>query len=225
MTEPVPCLDDDLLVGLSLGHLTGRQRAGALIHLGACTVCRAKVLDLVEVAEQLLLATPPAEPPAGFEAEVLSAMTHEPPPPDPVVHHHPVVPPRLRRPILVAAAALLVVVVGLGAFALTQRTPATAEAAMVTDSGRDVGTAWRHEDDPSWVFVSVPRWDVWEEPGAEPLRYTVTAELDDGTTTELGSVEWSAGGSWGTTTSIDAARITSVAVVDHTGKVWCRGEF
>lgn len=225
MAEPVPCPDDQLLVGLSLGHLTGRQRAGALAHLGGCTPCRAKVLDLVEVGEQLLLATPPAEPPAGFEAEVLSRMIHEPEPPDPVVRRRALVAPALRRPVLAVAAVLLVVAVALGAIALSSGSPATAETAMVTDSGRDVGRAWRHGGDPSWVFVSVPRWEVWEEPGAEPLRYVVTAELDDGTTTELGPVEWSAGGSWGTTTAIDANRITSVAVVDHTGREWCRGVF
>ena len=225
MTEEAPCPDDQLLVGLSLGHLTGRQRAGALAHLGDCTGCRAKVLDLVEVGEQLLLATPPAEPPAGFEAEVLSLMGHEPAPPEPALHRHPAPSSRLRRPVLVAAAAALVVVVALGAYALASGSPAVAETAMVTPSGRDVGQAWRHEGDPSWVFVSVPRWAVWEEPGADPLRYVVTAELDDGSTTELGEVEWSPGGGWGTATTIEAERITSLAVVDHTGREWCRGVF
>src|ERR1700759_842129 len=92
-------LDDDMAVELALGLATGRERAGSLAHLVECPSCRGRVDALRETGDGLLLLAPPAEPPAGFEHDVLASLRAARPP----------AAPRRRRPVLLAAAALLVV--------------------------------------------------------------------------------------------------------------------
>ncbi len=210
------CPDDAFLLALALGELTGRERADALAHVAECAACRAHVQDLVATSEQVLLAAPEAEPPVGFETAVLGGITDT-------------VPARRRRWPVLAAAALVVVLVaaavGFGA-AITRGGSELAEAAMTTPAGRTVGRAWRYDADPTWVLVSVPRWQVWEEAGAAPRAYRLEATLDDGSHVDLGALEFAKrAGAWGTTTTAAASRIRSVTVTDNTGTVWCRGEF
>ena len=212
-----PCPDDAILLALALGELAGRERADALAHVVECAACRAHVQDLVETSEQVLLAAPGGEPPAGFESAVLARIDDA-------------APSRRRRwPVLAAAALVLVLVaaaMGIGTAIARDGGSELAEAAMITPAGRDVGRAWRYDAEPTWVLVSVPRWQVWEQGGAAPHTYRLAATLDDGSHVDLGALEFSKrAGAWGTTTSVAAARIRSVSVTDTTGTVWCRGEF
>jgi hypothetical protein len=57
---------------LALGSLSGDERAALLDHLTACPSCEALVMDLAGVVDTLLLLTPEADPPPGFESAVLS---------------------------------------------------------------------------------------------------------------------------------------------------------
>ena len=216
MTDPAArCPDDVVLVELALGHLTGRERAEALAHLLQCRACREQTDMLTEVSEHLLLAAPEAEPPAGFESVVVGRLTPEPR-------------SRPRRSVAVALAGAVALVAAAfaGGLLVSDDGREVAEAAMVTPGGRDVGRAWRYDSDPSWVFLSVPGWEVWEDPAGSPLDYELHAELDDGTQVALGDVTFrNDGGTWATATRVDTARITSVAIVDQTGRVWCQGEF
>ena len=69
------CADVDALAAeLALGIVSGAERAAALEHLANCSACRARVDELAEVADDLLLLGPEREPPAGFEGRVLTAM-------------------------------------------------------------------------------------------------------------------------------------------------------
>jgi hypothetical protein len=91
-----------------------------------------------------------------------------------------------------------------------------------------VGTVWRYDGDPSWVFVSVPGWTAWEEQGGagdDGRRYRLVAALADGTQADLGEISFAAGGSWGTSTTMPAGSVRRVAITDDTGRTWCEGEF
>jgi len=207
--------DGSTLLELALGELTGRDRADALAHVGDCGTCRHRVHELVETTDQLLLAAPEAEPPAGFESAVLGRLDRDAAPSG-----------RRRGPVLAAAALVLILALGGIALALTRPDhPELAEAAMITPAGRDVGRAWRYEAQPTWVLVSVPRWQVWDS-GSTPHEYRLEASLDDGTHVDLGALRFATrSGAWGTTTDIAATRIRTVSVTDTTGHVWCRGTF
>ena len=64
----------ELAPELSLGVLTGEERAEARKHLATCPDCREYVLELTSVGDGLLALVPGAEPPVGFEDRVLSRM-------------------------------------------------------------------------------------------------------------------------------------------------------
>jgi hypothetical protein len=213
------CPPDEVLVGLALGELTGRERADALEHVMACHRCREEVEALTATAEQALLAGPVAEPPPGFESAVLARLDESRPAP-----RH----PRRRSSLWLVAAAAAVLLIGIVAGGLLVRgsSPEVAEAAMLTPTGRDVGAAWRYDETPGWVFVSVPEWQVWEDPAGEPHRYRLEATLSDGTTMDLGPADFATtDGSWGTTLSVEPAQVQRVAVVDEDGRSWCEGTF
>jgi len=210
------CPDGDQLVALALGELTGRERADVLEHLLGCRTCRDEVDELMAVSEQLLLAAPEAEVPVGFESQVIERLS----------------PRRSRRWTIVAGvpAAAVALLVGAVVIAVTTNTATDgdelARAAMVTSDGRQVGAAWRYEGEPGWVLLSVPDWEVWEDPDGSLHDYELQAVLDDGSTAPLGAVTFHGDdGSWATTTDLDTGRIRSVAVVDETGRVWCAATF
>lgn len=193
------CLDVQALSPeAALGLLSGSERAAVLDHLDRCEKCRELMHELSAVADDLVLLAPNAEPPSGFEQRVLerTGATRG----------------RRRWPVVVAtiAAALLAVVgfavgrAGSGAHASVR------EVTMRTPSGRVVGDAYLHGNDPTWVFVAVPGWtDTSNE-------YRLRVTMADGTTTDAPGE-----GSWGTVLSVDAARVRELALVGADGRVWC----
>jgi hypothetical protein len=204
---------DELAPDLALGLLTGPERAEALAHVVTCASCRSEVDRLAVIADQLVLLAPPVEPPAGFETRVLTGMT-----------------PRLadapRRHRWAAAAAACVLAAAATAIALvaSQERPAHAEQAdMITPSGRDVGDVEVYGDDPAWVLVSVPQWRRWDEEGGRAASYSLRIELISGERLEIDDVDLGRDGAWGTTTTLDPARISTVSIVDDSGRVWCTG--
>ncbi len=214
-------LDEDQVVALALGELTGRERADALEHLAACRTCRDEVDSLVAVSDEILLLAPDAEPSAGFESTVLDRFVSAAPE------------RRRSRPIVAilaaVAAAVAIIVAGavvIGAVVGNDDQPALAEAPLVTPTGLEVGAAWSTGSDPAWILVSVPGWAAWDESTAAPDEYRLRVELDDGSTSELGPVEFHDDtGSWAMTTSLATEHVRSVAVIDATGRVWCAATF
>jgi hypothetical protein len=154
--------------------------------------------DLGAVADGLVLLAPAAEPPSGFEQRVLDRIGASR--------------GRRRWPVVVAGiAAALVAVVGFAVGHSFSEAPSTVrEVTMRAPSGRVVGDAYLHGDDPAWVFVAVPGWTD----SAKEYRLRVT--LADGTTTDVpGS------GSWGTVLSVGSSEVRELAVIGADGRVWC----
>jgi hypothetical protein len=219
VTDPeASCPPTDVLVALALDELTGRDRASALGHIVACPHCREELEALTATAEQVLRLAPTAEPPPGFESAVLARIDTSQGRRD----------PRPRALWLLVAAAAIVVVLATGVTVLLvgDSRSVVADAAMVTPTGQEVGTVWRHDDEPGWVFVSVPGWEVWEDPDSAPHQYELRATLVDGTTVILGPADLAmTDGSWGTTLPVEPDQLHRVAIVDETGHAWCEGTF
>ena len=168
----------------------------------------AKSLCLIAIG----LLAPEREPPAGFDARVLSAMQ----------------PPRSRRrvaTVLLAAAAA--VLVALAAVSLTRwagsddrdlaaqyrSTLAVADgsylraADLATPTGVEAGHVFAYQGSPSWIFMTVE--------GAPSGDYRVTLVTDDGRVHDLG-VCWvhEGTGSWGTAVDVP------IHAVDHLEMRW-----
>jgi hypothetical protein len=242
-----PCPPDDDLVDLALGMLDGRERADTLAHLTGCEACRDRVGDLAGTVEAVLAAAPAGDPPLGFERAVLDRVRAASggrapadlaggpsgaPLPTPITARPRTGRARAMRVAAIAAAVVLIAAISVVAGTRWGRSSGVreqvAEAAMVTPSGREVGTVWRYDGDPSWVFVSVPGWTAWEGqggPGDDGRRYRLVASLEDGTQADLGEISFAAGGSWGTSTTVPAGSVRRVAITDDTGRTWCEGEF
>ncbi|HEY2430060.1 MAG TPA: anti-sigma factor, partial [Acidimicrobiales bacterium] len=109
--DPMTCADARQLVHeLALGTLAGDQRARLLEHIERCPACEGLAADLAGVVDSLLLLTPEADPPPGFESAVLARIASDDRRPTPLR------PRRLRlRTLVVAAAAAAVLVAGTAA--------------------------------------------------------------------------------------------------------------
>ena len=204
---------------LALGLVTGPERGEVLAHLQTCPSCQLDVDALAALSDRILQLAAEAEPPAGFETRVLQRIEAQVPP---VVRRPPIVHSRARWVVAVAAAVLLVVAsVGI---ALTrvggdQRSP-IASVPMLTPDGRLAGEIYLSEGDPSWVFLTAPRWSQWGDEVDEV--YVLEAVLTDGQEVELGRPTLREGSdAWGTVTTIDVGHIREIALVDEAGHVWC----
>ena len=154
--------------------------------------------ELSAVADGLVLLAPNAEPPPGFEQRVLARIGATP---DGVGGRS--LPRRSPPP------CSSIVGFGVGR-SMSGARASVHEVAMRAPSGRVVGDAYLHGDDPTWVFVAVPGWtDASNE-------YRLRVTLADGTTTDVAGA-----GSWGTVLSVDAAHVREVSLVGADGTVWC----
>lgn len=212
----------ELAPELAAGNLYGKERAAAIAHLATCTSCQQVVDSLTAVTDRLLLIAPRAEPSSGFEERVLAAIASDPP----NVRSH----RAGRRPRLVtalAAAAIILVIVA-AAVLLALRPvgePALASAEMRNARGEVVGEVFLHDDQPASVFMTLPGWaEQIERYGTSDAEYTVQIETDDGHFTQR-SVSLDEDASWATALDVDADTVTSVAVVDDEGVVWCQADF
>jgi hypothetical protein len=193
------CVDvHGLIPEAALGLLSGSERAGVLAHVDACEECRELMHELSAVSDDLVLLSPNAEPPAGFEQRVLGRIG---------ASRH-----RRRWPVAVGAiAATLLAVVG---FALGRvgggASASVHETAMRAPSGRVVGDAYVHGDNPTWVFVTVPGW------ADASTDYRLRITFADGGTTEVEGT-----GSWGTLLPVDAGQVRQLSLVGADGQVWC----
>jgi hypothetical protein len=202
---------------LALEILGGDERAAAIAHLDGCVSCQLLVDTLAADADRLLMLAPTAEPPLGFQQRVLTSLTEV---------ARPVAPSPRRRPraaaVLALAACVAVLALALGLGPATHPAPAAAE--MRTPGGEVVGQVFVHREPEAALFMTLPGW------GDQIGRYALPHETfslrieRDHRPPRLVPFDVEHDSSWGGTLDIDPDSITSVAVVDRQGHVWCQAE-
>ena len=96
---------------------------------------------------------------------------------------------------------------------------------MRTASGAVVGEVFVHREQPAVLFMSLPGWaEQVKSYGRPGDTYELRIERQDGPAVVV-PVSMSNEQSWATTLGFDAKAITSVAMVDSEGRVWCRAQF
>ncbi|MGZ4678420.1 MAG: zf-HC2 domain-containing protein [Acidimicrobiia bacterium] len=190
---------------LALGVLPGDLRAEALAHLEHCATCRVVVDELSQIADTLLLAAAPAEPPPGFGTRVTALFPSDQPR------------RRASRPRVLVAAALLIIAVagprlvasgitGTGHRANADRDLRTVR--LVSRDQRDIGDASAYRDSPAWYFMRVTR-------GQPDGTYRCVLVLDNGWTRTLGRLVVSDGtGAWGGHLHLDVRHVRAAQLVD-----------
>jgi len=213
------------LVELALGEVSEPRRSQLLSHLTGCLRCRATYNDVVSAVDAVVPTAPEAQPPAGFDLRVLSAMGVDS---NGTVRRPTTWFSRFTpgRPLLAAAAVVLVVAVGIvGGSALLggsgQQAPPAAgpllaadSAALETGDGETVGTAavsWMHQD--RVLVVQLNQAPVG-------VRYRCRVEMTEGSKLVLGS--WQASSAKGGTWVMPAPQgdLSGVELVTDTGQVW-----
>ena len=201
----------DLAPEVALGIASGEERARVLGHIARCTECKQIVGELGEIADGLLLLTPDAEPPAGFESRTLERMEVK----------------RERRSwLLTAAAAVVVAAVAAGAVLLVTRDDRrlAAEygrvlheadgsyfgARSVRDpQGDEAGDLFLYNGDHPWMLVAF-------DEGMTPGAYRSELMTHEGQRIALGSFEL--GGDdleWGTGLNLDLRSVHSAHFVSE----------
>jgi hypothetical protein len=183
--------------------------------------------QLNHVVDDLLVAGPTVEPPAGFEQRTLARLAAERDGDrEPAARAASV---GWRRQLLALAAAVLVVLgVAAGVWAATRghgAPPAPVEAsAMVDPSGRTVGRVDVGRD-PATVFVALPGWVHYETPAGTPANYRLRFELAGGGQADVGPVTFAPGrDTWGATVAFDTGAARSVTMLDASGRVLCHAD-
>lgn len=211
----------DLAPELAVGNLCGDERAAAIAHLAECASCQDAVSSLTSVTDRLLFLAPRAEPPTAFEQRVLAAL-----PPEPARRR------RLRRPprrwATIAAAAALALAFVAGGVLLDvgpANDPAVADAEMRTAGGEVVGQIVLRDDHPASLVMTLPGWaEQVERYGRPGDTYSVRVETSDGQTVTR-PVALTDDASWAMALDVDPDTVTTVALVDGDGHVWCQAEF
>jgi hypothetical protein len=201
---------------VALGIADGADRAWALDHLAGCTDCRARIERLSTLADELLLAAPGVEPPAGFEARVTAAIQ----------------PPSVRRrrrwaiPVAAAVAAAACAAAAMW-FALGddreladsyRNALAVAhgeyfDAAPITvPGGRQVGYAYGYQGETSWMLAVINE-------GVDDGRYRLEVVTSDGRSLPLRSMDVRDGhGSAGGATTVPYDDVSELRVLDSGGR-------
>jgi hypothetical protein len=196
---------------LALGLVDGQDRAALLDHVRACPRCQVLVADLAETGDLLTLLAPEAEPPVGFGARVIDAITA------------PRRQARRRRAVALvltaAAAAILAVVavrvVDAGRDDVSAVAPALRTAPMVDASGLKVGSVAISGTAPATVGVTV---DYAIPDGG----YTLVVRDAGGSDDVLGSIDVTDGtGTWKGEVGLPAGTTARFAMVDEAGTQVC----
>jgi hypothetical protein len=207
----------DVAPELALEILGGAERAAALAHLEGCVACQQLVDTLAADADRLLMLAPSAEPPAGFQDRVLTSLTHVARPVGPRAR-------RTSRAVAMLAAAACVAALALALSLGPSAGPAPAEAAMRTPAGEVVGHVFVHSEPESALFMTLPGWSAQIQRYALPDETYALRIERSGEAPRLVPFDVEHDSSWGATLDIDPGSITSVAVVDTQGHVWCQAE-
>lgn len=196
---------------LALGVLDGDERADGLAHLSSCVECRAYTDQLAEVGDSLLLLTPPADPPLGFESRVIASL---------VAARAGTRRDRrrvwIRTAALAAAAALVATILTVGLLGRGEKDRLLRATLASSRSGDRVGQVWAYDDDGGrdWMFMTI------DNPWAADNPYVCEAVLHDGRTVRLGTFQARDGkGAWGEPVSVSVRDIDVVRVVTDGGRV------
>lgn len=215
----------ELLAELALGIAPGEERARALDHIARCPRCRRRLAELAEVADELLLLVPPAEPPAGFEAGVLERLevgTRS-------TRRRRSQGTRWRRSLAPVAATLAAAAAALaGVYAATDddREDASAYRRALQQAngsyfgalplrepgGRRAGLVFGYAGSPSWLFVLV-------QSARASGRWDIELQTKNGKRTRLGAFEVDHGsGSLGRTLPVPLGDVARVTVLERSGR-------
>lgn len=201
----------ELIPELAMGVAPGDERAMALNHLTTCAECRQVLEETSEIVDELLLLAPQHEPPPGFDAKVIDAVSGEQPRRW-----------KISKGLIAAAAIILAASLGAG---LTRWAGAEdrqladqyrqtldvangdyLRAADLTGADGEAGHVFAYQGNPSWVFISVE-----DAPsGVHRVRYVT----NDGVTHWLGVCTVRHGqGSWGTAIDVPVYALDSIELV------------
>jgi Putative zinc-finger len=214
-----------LLAELALGIATGEERARALDHIAGCPRCRRCLAEVAEVADELLLLAPTAEPPIGFESGVLERLEAE----TRRRRRRRSQRPRWRRALAPVAAALAAAAAALaGVYVATDddRDAASAYRRALQQAhgsyfgalplrepgGRRAGLVFGYAGSPSWLFVLVQR-------NRGSGRWDIELQTKNGERIRLGSFEVDRGsGSLGRTIPVPLRDVARVMVLERSGR-------
>jgi hypothetical protein len=215
--------DDDAYAGnlaeLSLGILTGRERAATLAHVESCPRCADELEQLSRAADAVVRVAPEMEPPVGFEVSLFSRMGVSE------------VQPRRRtfgipRWALAAAAAVVALVVGLSigwttgsptksptSVALPTPAGKPVAAANLVENGVDVGHVFTYGGKTPWMFMTLAD-------SAAHGRVICEVVTTDGVVHKVGSFTAKGGyGAWGAPLPVSPQGVRSAEVVSSNGAV------
>jgi anti-sigma factor RsiW len=212
------------LVELALGEVSEPRRSQLLSHLTGCLHCRAAYHEVVSAVDAVVPTAPEAQPPAGFDLRVLSAMgigSNGSAATRPWSSR--LSPSRL---FLAAAAVLMIAAVGVVGGALfggsgERQAPAASGPLLAADSAvlktgdhATVGTAavaWMHED--RVLVVQLNQAPVG-------VRYRCRVQMAEGNTMVLG--QWTPSSAKGGTWVMPAPQgdLNGVELVTDSGQVW-----
>jgi hypothetical protein len=215
---------------LVLGILPGDERADAVAHLDECSHCQQLVGSYTMVSDQLLLLAARVEPPPGFDSRVLAAITADEviPPPIPLRAPHPTARRRVPGAVLAVAACIAVLFGALFLLGVVgpSSSPAIAEAEMRTAGDEVVGEIFVHDGPPAHVFMNLPGWHAAVSSyDRTPPRYSLLITRSRRPPLVV-PVRMSARATWAADVAgLDAGDITSAALLDSTGHVWCSATF
>src|SRR5262245_14283659 len=213
---------------LALGILPGDERAAAVAHLDECAHCQQLVGTYTVLTDRLLLLAPRAEPPPGFESQVVATMTagEGSPARTPLRPPHPTARRRIPGAVLAVAACIIALLLALGVVGPSSSSPSVAAADMRTSQGDLMGQIYVHDGPPAKVFMSLPGWTAAVGPYAGSSNgYSLLIHRERGPAV-LVPVRMSDNSTWAATVDgVDANEITSAALLDRNGQVWCSGTF
>ena len=220
----------DVAEELALDLLDGVERAAALAHLETCASCRHEVGTLTEVAEEVLLLAPAAEPSPGFAARVVTQIQRLGAPATVATATRHAGRRRIwgRRFAGLAAAAAIAVLVLVVSIVIRGGSGDDAEvlaAEMRTGTGTTVGIVSLRLDDPATATVSVPGWIELVQGYGEPVdaTYWLAVEQDDGAR-DLHPLTPDGDSTWVVAVDEPGA-VAAVSVLDDEGRVWCSARF
>jgi Putative zinc-finger len=206
---------------VALGVAPAEERARVLGHVASCADCRAFLVELSAVVDDLMALTPEAEPPGGFESAVLERLNED-------SAAHTSGRRRAHWPVLVAAVvAMLLAGLAAGAVhvagrddrelaAAARRTLAVAGGKyfaafpLVAGDGRQQGVVFGYQGDPAWVVVTFD-----EPPAGGP--YAVELVGLDGTVHRLAGELDPAAAIWSADLPIAIHEASELRIVDRAG--------
>jgi hypothetical protein len=221
---PDACADIRALASeVALGVAPAEERELVLAHVASCADCRAFLVELSAVVDDLMALTPEAEPPGGFESAVLDRLTEG-------ATAHASRRRRARWPVLVAAVAAMLLaglVAGTAVHvagrddrelaAAARRTLAVAGGEyfaafpLVAGDGRQQGVAFGYQGEPAWVVVTFD-----EPPAGGP--YEVELVGLDGTVHRLDGELDPAVATWSADLPIAIHEARELRIVDRAGQ-------